>query len=77
MKAIVGEKLVAKLEFNNSMDNHAVKVVKGDETVGHLRHEFSRIAWYFLGCSGEISVEVIGPDDIVSSCVEEWRFHAS
>ena len=42
------------------MDKHAVKAVKGDETVSHLPCMFSRIAWYFLGRSGEISVEVIG-----------------
>ena len=59
-KPSIGEKLVAKREFNNPMNKHAVKVVKGDETVGHLPREFSRIAWYFLGRSGEISVEVIG-----------------
>ena len=53
------EKLVAKREFNNTMDKHAVKVVKGDETVGHLPRKFSRIVWYFLARSGEISVEVI------------------
>ena len=41
------------------MDKHAVKVVKGDETVGHLPRKFSRIVWYFLVRSGEISVEVI------------------
>ena len=41
------------------MDKHAVKVVKGDETVGHLPRKFSRIVWYFLAHSGEISVEVI------------------
>ena len=59
-KPSIGEKLVAKWEFNNPMDKHAVKVVKGDETVSHLPREFSQIAWYFLGRSGEISVEVIG-----------------
>ena len=37
-----------------------MKVVKGDETVGHLPRKFSRIVWYFLARSGEISVEVIG-----------------
>ena len=37
----IGEKLVAKREFNNPMDKHAVKVVKGDETVGHLSRKFS------------------------------------
>ena len=40
----IGEKLVAKWEFNNPMDKHAVKVVKGDETVGHLSRKFSQIA---------------------------------
>ena len=29
----VGEKRVAKQEFNNPMDKHAVRVVKGDKTV--------------------------------------------
>ena len=55
----IGEKLVAKWEFNNTMDEQAVKVVKGDETVGHLPCKLSRIVWYFLARSGEISVEVI------------------
>ena len=59
-KPSIGEKIVAKREFNNPMDKHAVKEVKDDETVGHLPHEFSRIACYFLARSGEISVEVIG-----------------
>ena len=54
-----GEKLVAKREFNNTMDKHAVKGVKGNETVGQLPRKFSRIMWYFLAHSGEISVEVI------------------
>ena len=59
-KPSIGEKLVAKRELNNPMGKHAVKVVKDNETVGHLPHKFSRIAWYFLAHSGEISVEVIG-----------------
>jgi len=37
-----------------------VRVVLGNKTIGHLPCEFSRIAWYFLAYSGEISVEVIG-----------------
>ena len=56
----VGEKLVAKREFNNTMGKQAVKVVKSDETVSHLPCKFSRIVWYFLARSGEISAEVIG-----------------
>ena len=54
------KKLVARREFNNPMDKHAVQVVKNTETVGHLPREFSRIAWYFLAHGGEISIEVIG-----------------
>ena len=59
-KPSIGEKLVAKREFNNPMDKHAVKVVKGDETVGHLSRKFSQITQYFLARSGEIGFEVIG-----------------
>ena len=50
-----------------------MKVVKGDEMVGILICEFSRIVLYFLARSEEICVEVIGRmavDDAV-----EWRFH--
>ena len=70
-KPSIGKKLVAKQKFNNTMDKHAVKVVKRDETVGHLPHKFSQILWYFLACSGEISVEVIG----CRRCGRNWRFH--
>ena len=58
-KPSIGEKPVAKQEFNNPIDKLAVKVVKGNETVGHLPREFFGIVWYFLARSGEISVEVI------------------
>ena len=58
-KPSIREKLVAKQEFNNLMDKHAVKVVKGDETVGHSSRKFSQITQYFLARSGEISFEVI------------------
>ena len=57
-KPSIREKLVAKREFNNTMDKHALKVVKGDEMVGYLPCKFSRIVWYFLSSSGEISVEL-------------------
>ena len=40
-KSSIGEKLVAKQEFNNPIVKQAVKVVKGNETVGHLPREFS------------------------------------
>ena len=54
-KPSIGEKLVGKREFNNTIDKNAVKVVKGDQPVGHLPRKFSRIMWYFLAHSGEIS----------------------
>ena len=38
------KKLVAKREFNNPMNKHAMKALKGDETVSHLPRKFSRIA---------------------------------
>ena len=60
LKLSFREKLVSKREFNSTMDKHAVKVAKGDETVGHLPCKFSQIVWNLLACSGEISVEVIG-----------------
>ena len=54
------EKNLLLNEFNNTMDKQAVKVVKRDETVSQLPCKFSRIVWYFLAHSGEISAEVIG-----------------
>ena len=56
-KPSIGEKLVGKQEFNNTIDKHVVKVVKGDQPVGHLPRKFSQIVWYFLARSGEISVD--------------------
>ena len=44
MEAIDLRKLVAKREFDNPMDKHAVKVLLGNESVGHLPFEFSQIA---------------------------------
>ena len=40
-KPSIGEKLVGKREFNNTIDKHAVKVVKRDQPVGHLPRKFS------------------------------------
>ena len=42
----VGEKLVAQREFRNQLDKLAVKLLNGQETVGHLSYKFSRIAWF-------------------------------
>ena len=59
-KPSIGEKLVAKRAFNNPMDKHALKVVKGNETVGHLSRKFSQITQYFPARSGEIGFEMTG-----------------
>ena len=66
----VGEKFVAKREFNNTIDQQAVKVVKGVETVSQLPRKFSRIVWYFL-----YVVEKSVLKWLVDA--EEWRFYGS
>ena len=58
-KSSIGEKLVAKQEFNDLIGKHAMKEVKGNETVGHLPRKLSQLVQNFLGCTGDISVEVI------------------
>ena len=40
----IGEKFHAEQELDNAVDKFAEKVVKDNETVGHLR----RILWYFV-----------------------------
>ena len=64
IKTYLRHPLEKNLLLNESLTTpwtkQAVKVVKGDETVGHLLRKFSRIVWYFLAHSAEISVEVIG-----------------
>ena len=48
----VGDKFVALRELHNQFDKYAIKVLNGEETVGHLPREYSRIAWYFLAHGG-------------------------
>jgi len=56
-KLSIGEKLVAKQEFDNPIDKHAVN--SPGQLIGRpFAHELSEIAWYFLAHTGEISVEV-------------------
>jgi len=57
---IYWEKLVARREFDNQFDKFVIKLLNGEETVSHLPHEHSRIAWYFLARGGLIAVEVSG-----------------
>ena len=44
----LGEELETRRELDNQHDQFAVTVVKGEQTVGHMPMEISRISWYFL-----------------------------
>ena len=44
------------MRVNNTIDKHAVKVVKGNQPVGHLPRKFSQIVWYFLARSREYNL---------------------
>ena len=52
----VGEKLIAHREFGNQFNKFAIKVLNGEQTVGHLPCEYSRIAWYFLARGGSVQL---------------------
>ena len=41
----IRDKLACEREFDNCFDIFAIKVVNNGETVGHLPHKFSKIAW--------------------------------
>ena len=48
------QKNQAEQELDNAVDKFAEKVVKDNETVGHLPREYSRILWYFIA-RGEVT----------------------
>ena len=56
----IGQWKTGHREFGNQFDKFAIKVVNGEQTVGHLPREYSRIAWYFLARGGSITLEVTG-----------------
>ena len=47
-KPAIGKIFHAEQELDNAVDKFAVKVVKNNETVGHLPREYSQILWYFI-----------------------------
>ena len=47
-----GEKLVAQRKFDNQFDKFSAKLLNGEETVGHLPRECSRLAVYFVARCG-------------------------
>jgi len=52
-KPAIAETLHAEQELDNAVDKFAVKVVKNNETVGHLPCEYSRILGYFIARGGK------------------------
>ena len=56
-KPAISQKIHAEQELHNAVDK---KVVKDNETVGHLPREYSRILWYFIARGGKICMEVTG-----------------
>jgi len=52
-KPAIGETLHAEQELDNAVNKFAMKVVKNNETVGHLPCEYSRILWYFMARGGK------------------------
>ena len=58
----IGEKLQVDQELDNEVDKFAVKVIKNNEIVGHLPHEYSRILWCtsWKARGGKICVKVTG-----------------
>ena len=57
----IGIKLHTEQEPDNAVNKFTMKVVKNNETVGHLLCEYLRIFWYFIICSTKICMEVTGP----------------
>ena len=56
----MGYKLHAEQEPDNSVNEFVMKVVKNNETVGHLPREYLQILLYFIACGGKIRVAVTG-----------------
>lgn len=56
----VGEKLIAVRDFSNQFHEFAVKVLNGEEIVGHLPCKYSSIVGNFLAHGGSITLKVTG-----------------
>ena len=55
-----GNMVVVLPENGNVHDQHVVAVIRGDEIAGHVPRQLSRILYYFLKDSGEISCVILG-----------------
>ena len=56
----VGEKLIALRDSSNHFHKLAVKVLNGEEIVGHLPCKYASIAGNFLAHGGSITLKVTG-----------------
>jgi len=52
-KPAISEILHAEQELDNAVDKFAMKVVRNNETVGHLPCECSLILWYSIARGGK------------------------
>ena len=59
-KPAIGKIFHAQQELDNAVDKFALRVVKNNETVGHLLCEYSRILWYLIARGGKKCLEVTG-----------------
>jgi len=88
-KPAIGETLLAEQKLDNAVDKFAVKVVKNNETGGHLLCEYLQILSYFIARGGKICLEVSGhgrhckhlcvgmeiPCRLVFSCLRKVRIN--
>ena len=60
-KHAIGKILHAQQELDSAVNKFGVKVVKNNETVGHLLLEYSRILWYLIACGEKKCLDLTGP----------------
>ena len=56
----LNEELTCEDELHNLHDRNAVKVVKGNEIVGHVPRNYSRVFTYVLFAGGNVTSIVTG-----------------
>ena len=55
---VIGELLPLRAKDDKEHDEHAVAVVKGSDVVGNIPQAISRVAWFFLKRSGNITCHI-------------------
>ena len=57
----LNELLICEREPESTFDRNAVKVLKGEDVVGHIPKQFSKTCNFILLAGGKISATVTGP----------------